>query len=377
MALSTELVTTVQAFEALQIEWNDLASRMERPEIFHRWEWSWFYFRHFRIGDEPFVVTVRDGGRKLIGLAPFCVRRARRFGIQVRVVETLVVNLADYRNLLIDGAQHRLPIVDGILDLLRAHGARWDLIDVSQFNTADSTSAHLLNAARRRLDWVVRCHVLTAIAVRALQGGRLVENRTRLHRLRNRLRNLRQQGFRFAIGQNPTPELWSSFAKLHRVAWPGSPLHDRVGIAFYDDLLRCEGLAGKLEFSFAEYEGEVVAAHLGFVDAGKVYFYLPAMDRTFRRQRVGAALLCAMVEHYAPTHQLFDFLRGMEDYKLWYTDDLSLNLRLVIHRAASFRAFVYNLPEVIRLTLIAAGLPKAAVAAVRRLRQRRAAPEPD
>jgi hypothetical protein len=367
LAVSTELVTTTEAFEALRPEWNDLVSHMERPEIFHYWEWNWFYFRHFRQGDEPFIVTVRDRG-KLIGLAPFCIRRARRYGVSVRVVETLAVNLADYRNLLIDGAVHRLPVVDAILDLLHEQGDRWDLIDVSQFNTADSSSAHLLNAAQHRLDWVVRCHILTAVAVRSLRGVRMVENHTRLHRLRNRLKNLRKQGFSFSVGQRPTPDQWSAFADLHRTAWPSSPLHDREGIAFYDDLR--QGLADKLEFSFAEHEGKVVAAHFGFVDGDKVYFYQPVMDQAFRQQRVGAALLCAMIEHYAPTHRLFDFLRGMEDYKLWYTDDLSLNLRLVIHRASSVRAFVYNLPEIMRLTLIAAGLPKAAVAALRRQRAR-------
>lgn len=369
MALSTECVTTTELLEALRPEWNALVSRMERPEIFHYWEWNWFYFKHFRHGDRPFVVTVRDRG-KLVGVAPFCIRQTRRLGIPVRIVETLVVSLADYRNLLIDGDVHRLPVVDAILDLLHERGDDWDVIDLTQFNTADSSSAHLLNAAQRRLDWVVRCQVVTAIAVRTLQGGRLVENRTRLHRLRNRLKSLRKQGFSFSVGQRPTPALWSAFADLHRAAWPGSPLHDRAGIAFYDDLRQSEGLADKLEFSFAEYEGRIVAAHFGFVDAGKVYFYLPVMDQAFRQHRVGAALLCAMVEYYAPTHRLFDFLRGMEDYKLWYTDDLSLNLRLVIHRASSVRAFLYNLPEIARLTLIASGLPKAAVAALRRQRAR-------
>jgi hypothetical protein len=349
---------------------------MERPEIFHYWEWNWFYFKHFRRGDQPFVVTVRDRGQ-LVGIAPFCIRRTRRFGIGVRIVETLVVSLADYRNLLVDGAVHRLPVVDAILDVLHQRGDEWDLMDLTQFNSTDSSSAHLLNAAQRRLDWVVRCQVVTAIAVRTLQGGRMVENRTRMHRLRNRLKSLRQQGFGFSIGHRLTPALWAAFADLHRAAWPSSPLHDREGIAFYDDLLRCEGLADKLEFSFVEHEGKIVAAHFGFTDAGKVYFYLPVMDQAYRQQRVGAALLCAMVDHYAPTYRLFDFLRGMEDYKLWYTDNLSLNLRLVIHRASSVRAFVYNLPEITRLTLIASGLPKAAVAALRRQRARLKGPADD
>jgi hypothetical protein len=83
-----------------------------------------------------------------------------------------------------------------------------------------------------------------------------------------------------------------------------------------------------------------------------------------------------MIEHYTPTHELFDFLRGTEGYKLWYTDELSMNLRLVIHRSASVRAFVYNFVGIVRQAMIWFGLPKAAVQAGRRLIARRKAATP-
>jgi Acetyltransferase (GNAT) domain len=94
---------------------------------------------------------------------------------------------------------------------------------------------------------------------------------------------------------------------------------------------------------------------------------MPAMDRAFRQERVGAALLSAIVDHYARTHDRFDFLRGMEDYKVWYTDGLDMNLRVVAYRTASFAAFVYNLRESIRRFAVDLGLPKAVAQAGRRV----------
>jgi hypothetical protein len=107
--------------------------------------------------------------------------------------------------------------------------------------------------------------------------------------------------------------------------------------------------------------------HFGFVDARKVYFYMPAMDRSFRQERVGAVLLSAIVDHYAKSHEAFDFLRGMEDYKVWYTDGLDMNMRVVAYRTASFAAFIYNLRESIRRFAVDLGLPKAVAQAARRI----------
>ena len=107
--------------------------------------------------------------------------------------------------------------------------------------------------------------------------------------------------------------------------------------------------------------------HFGFVDTHKVYFYMPAMDRAFRQERVGAVLLSAIVDHYSKTHEMFDFLRGMEYYKTWYTDGLDMNIRVVAYRTASVPAFFYNLRESIRRFAVDLGLPKAAAQVVRHI----------
>jgi hypothetical protein len=89
------------------------------------------------------------------------------------------------------------------------------------------------------------------------------------------------------------------------------------------------------------------------------------MDRTFRKERVGAVLLCALLDHYKGTRECFDFLRGLEAYKTWYTDDLDTNLRLVISRSTNVAAFLYNARDATRRYATDLGLPKGIVQAVR------------
>jgi CelD/BcsL family acetyltransferase involved in cellulose biosynthesis len=370
------LVADLPSFEALRGEWNDLVENMEKPEIFYLWEWNFHYFRRFREGDRLLIIVIRDAASdRIAGIAPFRIRKAGRF---IKVVESIVVDLADYRNILVHRAHHRGAVIRAVFDFLHEHGASWDVIDLSQLCSRDATTVQMLNAAQHFPDWNVRVQVLTPIAVRDLAGGRVAENRRQVSQVRNRLRTLQKRGFTVHIGCRDIDRYWPAFCELHRAAWDTSALHDPRGRQFFDDLRQAEGLADRIEFSFIAYEGRPVAMHFGFVDRRKVYFYMPAMDRAFHRERVGAALLYALLDHYQGTHECFDFLRGLESYKTWYTDDLDMNMRLVIGRSTSLAAFAYNARDATRRYATELGLPKGIVQMARRwisrLKGRRAIP---
>lgn len=366
-SFSTELVTTLEAFEALREPWTELVNGMERPEIFYLWEWNFHYFCHYRKADRLLIVIVRHSSGAIAAIAPLCVHDVHRFGCRARVVDTLVAEIGDYQNILVHAAYHRGQVVSAVLGCLRQHSTQWDVIDVSQLCSRDPTTFHIVNVAHAYTDWSVRVQTLTPVAVRNLKAGRAVEIARQLRQTRSRRRTLQQRGYTIHIGCRDFTAFWPTFTSLHRHAWRNSPLNTPHGRKFFDDLIKSEGLRGKIEFSFIEFQGQPVAMHFGFVDAHKVYYYMPVMDRSFRPDRVGAVLLSAIVDHYAKTHETFDFLRGMEDYKTWYTDSLDMNMRVVAYRTASFAAFVYNLRESIRRFAVDLGLPKALAQAVRRI----------
>lgn len=376
MSFAIEMVDDLAQFEAMQGEWNELVASMTCPEVFYLWEWNFHYFRHYRKGDDLMIVVVRDPSRTIVGIAPLCRRIVRRLGFTVRVMQTIVVDLADYRNFLIRGGLHRGRIVSEILDFLRRRRHAWDVMELMQLCSRDATTVHLVNAAQAQPEWNVRVNVATPVAVRRYRADRMAEDAGRLRRVRNRLKTLEKEGFRIKVGCGELEELWPAFCDLHRKAWPSSPFHDEAGRRLFDDLRAGAGLRGKLEFSVMEFEGRPVAMHFGFVDEGKLYFYMPAMDPDFRQARVGAVLLYAMVQHYGKSAAVFDFMRGLEPYKLWYTDELEMNMRIVICWSASVPAALYNVLEVGRRFVIDLGLPKAAAQFVQGgLRRLRAKPK--
>ncbi len=360
MALALELVTTVDAFERLRPAWNELVDRMAFPEIFYRWEWSFLFFRHCRPDDDLFIVVAREApDGPIAAIAPLCIRRARSFGIAVKVAETIVAGLADYQNILVRGGIHRGRAVGEILDFLAAHAERWDVLDLQQFCSRDPTTFQLVNAAQAHHDWTVRTHILTPVAVRDLRPGHATEDAGRLRRIRSRLAALRVRGFDVRIGCEDFDAHWPTFRALHVSTWPGSPLgRDREG-KFFDALIASEGMRAHLDLSLVLLDGRIAAGHFGFVDDRKAYYYMPARDRSFRNERVGAALLFALVEHHALSRTWFDFMRTLGRYKSWYTDTIDVNFRIVIHGNSSVRALAYGLSDVTRRFLVELGLPRA------------------
>lgn len=363
MAFKTEIVTSVAAFEALHEAWNALLDDMDFPEIFYRWEWTFLFFEHSRPHSELFIVVVRDQpSGEIVGIAPLCLTRVRRLAWSVRVAETIAYGIADYQNFMIRSGADRRRVVSAILDALEAHRARWDVADLQPFCTRDPATFQLLQAAQGRHDWTVRSHVTSYIATRRLQAGRIVEespDQRQVRHVRNRLQTLLKGGMTFRVNSAAIDEAWPAFRALHCQAWPGSPLADPQYQAFIEALRSCPTMRDAIEFSLAEEDGRVVAAHFGFVDAGKIYYYMPAMDRAARHGRVGAALLYAIMEHHAASGRTFDFMRGLEPYKTWWADALDANLRIVVNRNSNLRALAYNLRDVVRRFLVEIGLPRA------------------
>jgi hypothetical protein len=368
-SFSTELVAEPVAFEALRESWNELVADMERPEIFYLWEWNFHYFKCYRDDAQPMIIVVRHSSGTIAGIAPLCLRRVRRFLATVRVIETIVTEIGDYSNLLVRRGFHRGQVVGAVFAHLHEHGSSWDVFDVSQLCSRDPTTFHVVNVAQAFADWSVRVQILTPVAVRTIGNPQPAENNRQLRQIRNRRKTLLEDGFALHIGcQGKDFDLWwPAFLSMHRHAWRTSPLNTETGRRFFNELVRSPGMSGKVELSVMELHGQPVAMHFGFLDDSKIYFYMPAMDKAFRSERVGAVLLSAMVDQYSKTHELFDFLRGMEDYKVWYTDRLDANVRIVAYRTASVAAFIYNIKETIRRFAVDLGLPKAAAQMGRRL----------
>jgi CelD/BcsL family acetyltransferase involved in cellulose biosynthesis len=72
---SLSTITGLAELEWLRPEWDDLADRDPTSGIFQRWQWVSLWYRHFSVGNGLRLLAVRDGGGRLIGLAPCSLAR--------------------------------------------------------------------------------------------------------------------------------------------------------------------------------------------------------------------------------------------------------------------------------------------------------------
>jgi hypothetical protein len=83
----------------------------------------------------------------------------------------------------------------------------------------------------------------------------------------------------------------------------------------FHELLDC----GLLKISTLNAGGRLIAAHLGVLDRGRLYWWIPAYDPADSIYSPGRLLLELLIkESFERQHREFDFLIGNEDYKWYY-----------------------------------------------------------
>ena len=68
--LTTDVLTTTEAFRDLRSEWTDLMSRANVYSPFMMWEWLYPWWEYYGQNKQLRLITVRDAQGRLVGLAP-------------------------------------------------------------------------------------------------------------------------------------------------------------------------------------------------------------------------------------------------------------------------------------------------------------------
>lgn len=95
----------------------------------------------------------------------------------------------------------------------------------------------------------------------------------------------------------------------------------------FEQLAERQCHSGAVEFSSLCLNGELIAAHLGFHDHGRRYYYMPAYAKAFSRYSPSKILLSRLIELTFEQGEVFCFGAGDYDYKrVWSEGRVELSV---------------------------------------------------
>jgi len=325
--MDLEAITTEEAWDALEPEWDALVERSASSTIFLTWEWLRPWWRHYRrTGDELRILAAREGGA-LIGLAPLYrsrVRAAYRVG-SLRRLGFIGDRSGDseYLDFILQPAREA-ELLRAFFDHLDADPA-WDLIELWLLPKASPNHALLRSLAAERgcleaaKDW-------PCLAIE-LPGDWEAYLKTLQSRFRGKLRSLlrrlpAEQGATFEPCADPAelPERLESLFELHQQRWraegqPGS-FASPERRAFYREMAEAFLRRGWLRFHAMRIGGRFVAHEFSFEHQGRVHFLQQGFDTELTSLNVGTALKAHVIrESIERGAREYDFLGGNAPYK--------------------------------------------------------------
>jgi CelD/BcsL family acetyltransferase involved in cellulose biosynthesis len=317
---SVETVTTIDGFEALAGEWDDLVRAMPRPSPFllHGWLAEWW--RHYDEGAQFVVQVARSDGR-LVGALPVMVQR--RAGVRVAsfmggrtsvLLDVLLARDADP------------ALAEQLLRRLASSGC-----DVADFHGLPAGS-RVAAALGPRLGLIQRIESPVLDLTRgwdAVYRDKTTSKKRNLHRRRRR--QLGELGELTVSVARKLPELQVALEealRLHNLRWEGRPdgsgFATPTGTRFQRAALQRLVTLDVPRITTLRLDGRAIAFHYWFALEGCMYVHRLAFDPAFSRWSPGLVNTLDAIESAAEEGLTrVEFLGGGERYKLELADGLS------------------------------------------------------
>ncbi|MEM9623063.1 MAG: GNAT family N-acetyltransferase [Pseudomonadota bacterium] len=328
--MQTPTLNSKQATPSISLEdtlspeaaWDQLAGESPHGSIFmtSRWLSSWIN----SIGRSSRLLILRAHlDQALVGAAAFVEENG--------VIEFAGKGPSDYADILVS-AKLSEDLAQTVTDLILKRAAA-AVTGFRAFNLGRIQSAS--PSLRRLQNSVFYCAVDAQVETPRMQMTAAPEA-LRKKSLRRHAKGLEKRGeVTYATAQtgiHALPKLQEFFA-LHIARWadtdtPSAFLQEDQRL-FFEELLRNLDDTGWLRFTEVRLDGELVAAHIGFLLNGHFTWYKPCYAPTLAKLSPGEVLIKHLIEMCVEENAtVFDFTIGAEAFKLRFATDIPM-----VHRA--------------------------------------------
>jgi len=335
-------ITETSALEELEVEWNELFSRIKccNPFLSYDWMWTWWsYWGHQR---RLFIILVRDSYGHLIALAPFSVYQ-RINGVSpkcLRFLGDMYVG-SDHLNLLVD-PKYEQSVADEIARELVRDRYEWDYIRLLNC-TANSKPISLLinNLKIEGMTQKSACgHVCPFIELpNSTEVYFASLSKSMRYNLRHNIHILEQKfdlKLTFAEEKNEIEKAFCDLIRLHRLrskrAGRKSSFVQPKVYDFHLNVLKKFTERGWAKIYILNTKHGSVASLYAFTVGKSFMFYQSGSDPNMSKYSLGTVLIFYAIQDAIENlhHQKFDFLRGAEPYKWRWTNHFEKDILLFL-----------------------------------------------
>jgi len=318
-----KIIRSLAEMETLAVEWNALLEESASHVPFLRFEYQRIWWQTLGGGewkDADLVVTAAYQDERLVGIAPLFSTLNRDGEAALMLIGS--IEISDYLDV-IARPEELGEFVDGLLPALDAQLPDWKVLDWYNILDSSPTLPALEQSAGRR-GWQYLAENYQHSPYIPLPGDweaylAGIDKKQR-HEIRRKLRRAEEgpQPIRWYIASDKASldqdiealfVLMKQAPEKEEFLTPAMQEQIRATIhcAFEDDCL---------QLAFLEVGGEKAAAYVNFDYLNRIWVYNSGIDGRFREVSPGWVLLAYLLQWANENkREVFDFLRGDEDYK--------------------------------------------------------------
>ncbi len=325
------VITEAGEFESLSGIWDSLLQRNDHASSIHlTYEWVSTWWRHFGEGKKLNILVVQKG-QQIIGVIPLMKVEYRIGPFRLHTLEGIGAIVNNYIGLA--SPENEEEVVTAFLSYLKDELGKSKLVVKLDYVPGDSSLLAIIRKQAslfsKRLVFQERVAALAPyLSLPATWDEQLrLLSRNRRTAIKRALRSLEKDSrvveFHECTAHNLEDMLTKLF-DLHQRRWQSTGynalLSDLRVKEFYRDISACFVHKGWLRLSYLTVDGEWVSAVYGYTYNRRFYGVTIARDLRYSKYSIGHIHIMHLVKGaIAENMKEFDFLRGVEPYKFYWT----------------------------------------------------------
>ena len=341
-----ERISDVQ-FIDMREEWNSLLERSLTNEVFLLWEWISSWWDVFKDGSrELYILCGKNSSGEMVGIAPFYLQKRILFGNINRNILRFCSSLETYPDHLdiIAMEGHEDSFSGAVLKYLIQNDKDWDLIKLDGVHENSVLRKYLTSTPTKGKGFIItsapdgKCPylVIDGSFEDYLKSFSSKKRQTLLRKRRILMEREKAILKTVRCGEEPEKYIRELFA-LHgerarqkgiRTTFSGENIY-----TFHNKVIHSLLKDSKVVLAFL-YKGLTpLVSYYCIKHNKKVYYYQAGLSYEGEKRSAGTVLFSLLLEDaFEERYKEFDFLRGSEEYKYFWTKNYRENYSITLRK---------------------------------------------